>query len=181
MNMKNWAFWRVVLCGFIAVFVQLSLPYSPSVQDTGKRRQTESAAQGLRNSIKQFSLEYHTFGPFAQGAEQSGDLWLSSDSDLMAILLGQNNAANPRKIAFGEWRDAGQRQTNGIIYSNSGTVGPLVDSWGMPFHIQMDGDGNGQVVDPSDPQRQLEKSIIVYSAGPDRNFATWPDNVTTWK
>jgi hypothetical protein len=44
----------------------------------------------------------------------------------------------------------------------------------------IDGNGDHQLTDPMRPDKLLRQSILVYSAGPDGDYATWNDNVTTW-
>lgn len=65
-------------------------------------------------------------------------------------------------------------RANGIIVSSDGVTGTLVDQWGNPFRIVADGDGDNHLANPdtSSETKILRQTIIVYSAGPDGNFAT---------
>jgi hypothetical protein len=61
----------------------------------------------------------------------------------------------------------------------------LVDPWGEPLYFIIDLKGEGKVPNP-DPRDNKEHpfintSIIVFSAGPDRNLDTWEDNILSWK
>ncbi len=84
--------------------------------------------------------QYGSYNELASDRTVGGDISLSSDQSLIAILLGVNEERNPRKIAFGEWRMVGRDRTNGIIVSSDGVTGMLVDQWGNPFRIAADGD-----------------------------------------
>ncbi|MEZ5325158.1 MAG: hypothetical protein R3F19_08850 [Verrucomicrobiales bacterium] len=71
----------------------------------------------------------------------------------MSILLGLDRERNPRGIQFGEWASG---NSNGIVNAvGSPFDGSFVDSWGLPYMISIDGDGDGQIQDPANPENSL--------------------------
>jgi hypothetical protein len=72
------------------------------------------------------------------------------------------------------------------IVQNAQGEWELRDAWGSFFKIQVDLNGDGKIPDPasskkSDMATAMPGGFIIYSAGPDGNFATWKDNVCSWK
>jgi hypothetical protein len=45
----------------------------------------------------------------------------------------------------------------------------------------LDYDGDGKIADPVHPGATIAASVIVYSAGPDRDYHTWKDNEKSWE
>lgn len=55
----------------------------------------------------------------------------------------------------------------------------LRDPWGG-YRIRSDSDGGGKIVNPEEPAgERITSGVILYSAGPDQDFGTWEDNVTS--
>jgi hypothetical protein len=105
-----------------------------------------SNTRPAHNAVKQYHLQYGSFSPLSPNPTDS-DFTVDSDARLMAILLGLDDERNPRKIAFGEWREAGKSRTNGLVYAENSDSGILVDQWGNPFRIVMDVDHDNQLLD----------------------------------
>ncbi|MCB1100711.1 MAG: hypothetical protein KDN22_34435 [Verrucomicrobiae bacterium] len=179
MDWRKWikrALSILVPCGVIGLLLPIY-----SLQPSYRPSHVEAAAQGLRNAVKQYHLQYGSFSPLSPNPTDS-DFTVDSDARLMAILLGLDDERNPRKIAFGEWREAGKSRTNGLVYAENSDSGILVDQWGNPFRIVMDVDHDYRLANPDATAevRILRQTILVYSAGPDGDFDTWNDNITTW-
>ncbi len=62
-------------------------------------------------------------------------------------------------------------------------VGAFVDPWGQPYEYELDLDGDGQCAHPYEESETalIPGRVIVWSAGPDKDYATWEDNVTSWE
>ena len=66
-----------------------------------------------------------------------------------------------------------------IAPPDHGYPGAFVDAWGMPFQYQF-GDQYGNAKHPSG-EGTISAQLIVWSPGPDGNYETWEDNVTSWE
>jgi hypothetical protein len=72
------------------------------------------------------------------------------------------------------------------IVQNADGEWELRDAWGNFFKMQVDLNGDGKIPNPapgqgSDMADTMPAGFIIYSAGPDGNFATWKDNVRSWR
>lgn len=72
------------------------------------------------------------------------------------------------------------------IVQNAQGEWELRDAWGNFFKIQVDLNGDSKIPNPAPAQKSdmadtMPAGFIIYSAGPDGNFATWKDNVWSWK
>jgi hypothetical protein len=95
--------------------------------------------------------------------------------DLLDILLGTHAANNPRHIRF--W-DPPPTKSSGAGFTPG--LG-LKDPWGTEYHIILDYDGNSLILDPEGSGGTIKAPVLIYSAGPDKDFTTWKDNVCSWK
>ncbi|MGK0186803.1 MAG: hypothetical protein ACI9R3_002586 [Verrucomicrobiales bacterium] len=134
----------------------------PTEEDLWKFQDDEKNARtftkSLRNSVRGLLLNLPSSALSLEN--QSVDFTRTTDQSFMDILRGKDLERNPRGIEFGEWPD-----------------GALVDPWGNPFTIIIDGNDDGAIADPVDGNKTLKKTIFVYSAGSDGDFTTWDDNV----
>ena len=61
----------------------------------------------------------------------------------------------------------------------------LLDAWRHPYRLHLDLNGDGKIPHPAKgtgtPEPMLiPPGFIMYSAGPDGDYATWDDNVRSW-
>jgi hypothetical protein len=107
---------------------------------------------------------------------------MPSRGDLLRILAGEHLAQNPQAIRFWDPRRA-RKQKNGLFTDEAGQP-HLVDSSGHPFIVIWDADGDGTILNPAfgfrDEPARVEASVLVFSAGPDGDYGTWKDNMTSW-
>ncbi|MGK0188422.1 MAG: type II secretory pathway pseudopilin PulG [Verrucomicrobiales bacterium] len=164
-----------IICGLTLVVSTLV-----HINETTSDRHNEARAQSLRNSIKQYHLQYGQY-PLSNDARHS-DVSLVSSKPLMDVLLANNIEQNPRKIEFGEWRTASDHSGGMLNETGNPNFGSLVDSWGSPYRIVFDTTEDQKITNPNPDAavKILGLSILVYSAGPDGDFKTWDDNLKTW-
>ncbi|MEZ5325726.1 MAG: hypothetical protein R3F19_11770 [Verrucomicrobiales bacterium] len=174
-----WAYWITATALVAPLLLSLYLAQREN-QASAKNRNVRFVALSLRNALESYRRKYRTWSWLSPTPTIASDFVISSDSELITTLLGSNEGLrNPSKVAFGKWSDADETGKNGIIYRSDGEIGGLVDLWGHPFQIHLDGDGDGCLADPRNPKNRIRRISLVYSAGPDGDFATWDDNVET--
>jgi hypothetical protein len=151
-----------------------------------RRNEAEVAARSLRNSVVQFIIDYGHFpGPVSakQGTDCVSDT--SAAGGLIHILAGRDDVQNTRHTDYvDDLREAmlekGMRK-DGLVRGKESTA--LVDPWGNYYAIALDLDGN-ETLDNPRPKAEpahIYQRVLVWSAGPDGDFATWEDNITSWE
>ena len=62
-------------------------------------------------------------------------------------------------------------------------AGEFADPWGTPYKFVLDVTGTGQIPNPNLDVggNPIRARALVWSAGPDKNYDTWADNVTSWE
>ena len=140
--------------------------------------------QTLVNAAEAF-FEDHRRYPVpteAAGAAAKIRLTTSPEDGLVDIFLGNNPVENPRSIDYlGSIHTATLTKTgtprNGL--SKIGTSHGIYDPWGQPYIIEID----TSLIPPNPtPQQGMvfpRGAVVVYSAGPDGDYDTLSDNITT--
>lgn len=182
----QYTLWRVA--GFLALVLILPnlIGHSGPMQ-RAEQTHASNTAYNLKNALSAYFTEYRKF-PVPEGEPSNAQL--QTDHALMDVLMGadlegEQGKLNPRRIAFysaKRTRPMGNgRYRNGVTLEE-GDKGDLWDAWGNYYRILLDLDGNGQVVniDSRLEMEHLPETVLVWSAGPDGDFDTWEDNVTTW-
>jgi len=162
----------------IGILAGLLFPAASSALAIAEKATTENTAYNLKNSIAAYFTEYRKYPGTTKGEDATYD---SVGPEMAALLAEGDNPLNPRRIAFFSGKQATPYGDGGWkkgIHLNGDNSG-LYDPWGTPYRITMDSDYNSQVDDPLGTGA-IPQSILVYSAGPDRNFDTWDDNIRTW-
>lgn len=182
----QYTLWGVA--GFLALVLILQFlmgrsgpMYRPNESKAG------NTAYNLKNALSAFFTEYQKF-PVPD--DESSDTRLETDHALMDVLMGANlegkqGKLNPKRIAFYSNRRAkpmGKGRYRNGVKLEEGNKGELWDPWGNYYRVALDLDGDGRVanVDSRLEVEHLPEAFLVWSAGPDGDFDTWKDNVTTW-
>lgn len=170
----------LVVIAVIAVLASLAVPIAQKTLERAREIQAQATMKSLEISIKGFLTEYNRL-PSSQSPPPTADNSLGYDTThaegraLIEILTGTDTKNNPRAIAFYE---PPPTHTKGGGYT---AAGGLVDIWGAKgYIIILDYDGDGKVPDPEHPGATISEPAIIYSAGPDGDYSTWKDNVTSW-
>jgi prepilin-type N-terminal cleavage/methylation domain-containing protein len=150
----------------------------------------QSMARTIANAVDQFQNEYDAM-PRPVSAMEGNDCETDTTAaeGLVSILMGIDTGRNPRRVnLLGDHKEAataGGRRVDGLIREGENNI-ELVDPWGTPYKVTLDLDGDGRLPNPcieeANPgSAELHRTVIVYSAGKDRDFGTWKDNVTSWR
>lgn len=137
---------------------------------------TQATLKDLRLGFQYFDIEYKTF-PVPQ-PPSAGDASIRSEGVVIQALMHKEGPFNPRDIKFLNAPIA-QEGKGGMV--GTGTASQLKDVWGEMYHIVLDTNQDGQVIDPEEPTKSLAGKVVIYSSGPDRDPKTWADNVRSWK
>jgi type II secretory pathway pseudopilin PulG len=164
----------------IAVLVAIAVPAGQKVLEKARILQAKAQMKGFEIAVKGYQTEYNRL-PSSQSPPPTTDNspgYETTDAEgksMIEILTGTDTKNNPRGIAFYE---PPPTRTKGGGYTASGG---LVDIWGARGYIIIfDYDGDGNISDPEHPGATISEPVIIYSAGPDGDFNTWKDNVTSW-
>ncbi|MES2597558.1 MAG: hypothetical protein V4662_19580 [Verrucomicrobiota bacterium] len=131
---------------------------------------------------------HHGRWPFIAGAQNATDTIVRSKGQFIHDLLDLGNTGDK----FLDYWLAKNGTVNGFIDSSSPTEVRIVDYWGEEFYLVIDTNNDGGVANPEDVSNRgwftrrevpsiIPRTVIVYSAGPDRDPQTWYDNVCSWR
>lgn len=111
---------------------------------------------------------------------------VESRGPLLAILVAERAERNPRKIVFWQPPPFAQKHFQPTATKNTSGEWELRDSRGNFYRIHLDVDQDGKIPNPAKGTGDgepdvLASDVILYSAGRDGDFATWRDNLRSWK
>jgi len=176
----------LVVIGIIAILASLAFPVTQSVLQRAYKLKAQATVKDIQVAINNYITEYNRL-PMQGTAETPVQ---TDQGELIGVLLGDisgPNSLNPRAIQFLNVNMA----KNGVggLVDNGGTVS-LIDNWGNPYYVLMDGNYDNKVANP-DVQNQdqtvsggappeLRTRVAVYSLGPDKQQAT-KDDIVSWR
>lgn len=145
----------------------------------GRPLQAKAVMKGVEIAIKGYKTEYLRL-PFVGSTAPLADTSYSSadpnGNALLEIMTG-TTPNNPRRIRF--WEPPPSHPVSGGGYIPG--IG-LIDIWAKKdYRILLDYDKDGHITDPEGIRGPIKADVLLYSAGPDGDFATWNDNVCSWK
>jgi prepilin-type N-terminal cleavage/methylation domain-containing protein len=168
----------LVVISIIAVLIGLLFPAFQGMQNQARKTQARNDVVQIVTAVNAYYAEYGKY-PIA-----TSDVPISPTADIFytvrAVSLGANtgDAANLRKIVFFSAADAKDpaQPRSGLaaqdVTANGVTIkaGELIDPWGTPYKIAVDGDYDNQIANPyggsggagSSP---IRAGVIVWSLG----------------
>jgi prepilin-type N-terminal cleavage/methylation domain-containing protein len=171
----------LVVITIIAVLASVSIPAYQGIMKKMTEQQARTMDQTLVNSIAGYYAEYSKYPlPADYSGSEVGPM--RTDEQLTAALLAVDPMMNPKRIRFlPDLKDASTTGKNGL--KTSGDTSVIVDPWGEEFYVIMDADYNGEIENPNpgSGSAKLYQKVLVFSAGPDKDPATWEDNVMSWQ
>jgi hypothetical protein len=172
-------FWGVVA----ALFIAGSLTMSPRITPGALKTDAQSSALAICNAVHGYKMDFDRLPRPVSGV--TGHDWDTDSGELeqiISILKGLEVNQNPRQTDYlGDIREAKMTKSghlSGIAVNRESVA--IVDPWGSPYRIRLDGDGDGFVADPANPGARLKEIVIVWSAGKDGDPPTWEDNAGSW-
>lgn len=136
---------------------------------------------GFVHAVRGFETEYSSRDAGERTTWDSfRSLWksetgpLKSEGAMSEALQGAKpSALNPRGVLFFE-----PRRTRSDAKGNQ----TIVDSWGQPYLLLLDLDGDRKIPDPEKNNGEtVNAAVLVWSGGKDGDPDTWADNIASWK
>ena len=145
-----------------------------------------AAVKSITLAVHNYVADYHRM-PVRSTVEEPADL--SEGSPLLKVLMGENvDRLNPSRTRFLADQPIGRNGAGGLVGTDDQWA--LVDPWGTPFRIVMDGDWDQRVINPDAQNEEpsisgpasswLPLTVIGFSAGVDKRFGTC-DDVVSWR
>jgi prepilin-type N-terminal cleavage/methylation domain-containing protein len=175
----------LVVMAIIAILAGLGFAGLQGALEAGKKAQARNDVQQVVMAVKAFLLEYGRL-PTVDGSSD----FEGNNDQLFNVLRGTADQGsqlqmNPRRIPFIELK---------TVSTSKGGIGPdgkLYDPWGTPYKIRLDGDYDNEISNFYSSGAgfgTLNYSVIVTSAGPDRQFGsgdkgsgTASDDILSWQ
>lgn len=170
----------LVVLAIIAMLAGIAFPSFGAIMRKMKREQARQTGQQIVNSIKSYYTEYSKY-PVPPGTEGGEMEALRTDEILTGALLGTDTTLNPKKIPYLPDLKPVEAGRGPGLFMN-GEQATLVDPWGEEYYVHMDLDYDNKIENPNaeSSATTVYQGVLVYSAGEDKDPATWEDNVTTW-
>jgi hypothetical protein len=135
---------------------------------------TQMTATAIESAVNSFVTEYGTMP--AKGSSDT-TLITSSDTNLLAVLLGLESTINKKSILFLSVKEA-KVKSNGLVYDKGGrSIVGLFDPWGSGYNVRLDLDNDAKLNVNGDSLHG--RRVAVWSNGPDRKAGT-KDDIKTW-
>ncbi len=179
----------LVVIGIIAILASLAFPVTQAVLQRAYKLKAQATVKDLQVAINSYVTEYNRL---PQQGTAEAPIQTNQGSPLIGILMaedsgsGQNNL-NPRGIVFLTVNMA--KNNRGGLVDDGGQLS-LLDNWGNPYYVLMDGNYDNKVANPdvqSQDQNvsrgappQLRTRVAVYSLGPDGQEGT-KDDIVSWR
>ena len=175
-------------CWVIAlIFVVMTIPVlfeGSRVHPNSLKTDARNSCLAVANAIEQFLDEYGRL-PLSPGAAGPGDVEveMGASNALTGILKGTRSQENPKGLDFlGDIKMAEAKDgimCRGLLKGEGGHWA-LLDSWGQPYRVRLDMDGDGSVENPVQPgPPRLEVREVVWSCGKDGSDASREDNISS--
>jgi type II secretory pathway pseudopilin PulG len=158
-----------------AMLAAIAVPLGKNVLDKGRVVQDNVAMRSLEMAVKGYETEYKTLPNLDTSDETK---FVVPRGLLLDILWGKNAAQNPHLIAFFDVPPPFTEGAGGGIVTPGGVE--LRDHFGTPYRMHFDWNRDGYIPNPEHSGAIVPGLVIIYAAGPDRDYTTWGDNVKSW-
>ena len=166
----------LVVIAILGILMAMMVPAAGLILKRAKISTAKADAGVVVTVLLKYQAEYNRWPGFFTPQEQNltDKVWVEAMSPQPG---GDMPPSNPKRIMFFE------PSGGSLAPAGDPNVGAFVDPWGTPFEYQVDLDGDGQCAHPYEESETalIPGRVIVWSAGPDKEYATWEDNVTSWE
>jgi prepilin-type N-terminal cleavage/methylation domain-containing protein len=181
----------LVVIAIIAILIGLLFPAFSAVQNQARQTQAKNDLTQIVNAVNAYYTEYGKY-PLVTADTTYGPG--GTANNLLFNELRSTAAAtqNPRQIVFISPPDVknASNPRSGIalqataINGISVAIGDLVDPWGTPYNVRIDGSYDNSVANPYGPQNTggagsdpVPLGVIGWSRGKDQTLGTNGDNI----
>ncbi len=178
----------LVVIGIIAVLAALAFPVTQGVLQRAYRLKAQATVKDLQVAINNYLTEYNRLP--MQGQQETPQP-TDQSTQLLGILMGEATGANnlnPRGIVFLNVNMA--KNGRGGLVDNGGQSMSLIDNWGNPYMVMMDGNFDNRLPNPDIRNQdttvsqgappELRTRVAVMSLGPDGQEGT-RDDIVSWR
>lgn len=167
----------LVVITILGILMAMMVPAAGMILKRAKISTARGDAGVAVTVLLTYQAEYNRWPGFYKSAAGTENLTDKTWVETMSPKPGGTlPASNPKRIMF--FTPSG----GALAPAGEPNAGAFVDPWGTPFGYQLDIDGDGQCAHPNpDVVGTIALRAIAWSAGPDRDHATWEDNVVSWE
>ena len=188
---KKGGFTLIELLVVISIIAILTALVSGAVGRALLRAKMLEARNQSINLVQAIESYYNEYGYFPNASNgfsyQEDTLFQTDNSNLLAILTGENSEENPKKIVFYRGKQAKNKEGAGLDFHNTAETGnvKLRDPWLNPFLVLIDTNYDEKVNTPHNVILR-GKRIICWSKGKDKkensikNHKENRDNIYSW-
>jgi prepilin-type N-terminal cleavage/methylation domain-containing protein len=186
----------LVVIAIIAILVGLLFPAFKAVQNQARNTQAKNDLTQIVNAVNAFYTDYGKY-PLVTADTTYGPGGTANNL-LVSALRGTDATNNPRQVVFisPPFVKTPSNPRSGIATQATNINGiavvanDLVDPWGTPYNLKIDGTYDNQLTNPytldtGAGPATLTFGVIVWSLGPDQiqgtsNFSA-SDDVISWQ
>lgn len=161
----------------MTLLAAIAMPIGRMLLLKARTLQIKAQMQGLVLATKAYQTEYNRIPELGETDEMKT---LEVQGEILDILMGKHPGKNPRSIPFYEPPLHKPRSKGGLVINAAG-LPELQDTYGNVYHMRFDWNADRNIPDPEHPGAAIGGPVIIYSAGPDRDYTTWHDNIASWK
>lgn len=161
----------LVVITILGILMAMMVPAAGIILKRAKVAQAKSDASVVASVMLKYRSEYNRWPFFSTNnatQQLTDNVWVDAMGPEPSTPF---QASNPKRIVFFQ-PGAGALDDHGAF----------VDPWGHSFEYQLDIDGDGQMPDPAGLRpTPIAAAVLVWSAGPDGDYASFGDNAKSWE
>jgi prepilin-type N-terminal cleavage/methylation domain-containing protein len=149
----------LVVIAIIGILAAILTPALRSAFEKAKKSRAQTEVNAIKTAVQGFLNDYAKL-PITSGHNSPDQTYEGNGSqNVVQILTANNTTINSRRIVY-------------LESTTASTTGEFKDPWGVQYGLKLDTNYDGKIDNYS-------TVVIVYSGGPDKNFATTNDNIST--
>ena len=165
----------LVVLAILGILMAMMVPAAGVIMRRAKRSNAKGDAGVATTVLLKYQAEYNRWpATYKPGSVDKTDAaWVA----MMGPKPGSGTVPeNPKRIVFFE-------PGGGALAKDGQYAGAFVDPWGMPFRFRLNQEGSDTMANPDSTSAtgEVRAPALAWSAGDDRDYDTWADNVKSWE